>query len=83
MRSLGLDIRAGLHIGEVEVRGDDIGGIAVHIAARVQETANPGEILVSRTITDLVVGSELTFAERGAHELRGIGGSWQLFAASV
>jgi class 3 adenylate cyclase len=83
VRSLGLDIRAGLHIGEVEVRGDDIGGIAVHIAARVQEKAAPGEVLVSRTITDLVAGSELTFAERGEHELRGVGGSWHLFAAAV
>jgi class 3 adenylate cyclase len=83
VRALGLDIRAGLHIGEVEVRGDDIGGIAVHIAARVQEKAGAGEVLVSRTITDLVAGSELTFAERGEHQLRGIGGSWQLFAASV
>ena len=83
VRALGLDVRAGLHIGEIEVRGDDIGGIAVHIAARVQEQAQPGEVLVSRTITDLVAGSDLTFAERGEHQLRGIGGRWQLFAAAV
>jgi class 3 adenylate cyclase len=67
----------------VEVRDHDIGGIAVHIAARVQEKAEPGEVLVSRTITDLVVGSELTFTERGEHQLRGIGGTWQLFAAAL
>lgn len=82
LSTLGLEIRAGLHVGEIEIRDDDIGGIAVHIAARVQEAAEPGEVLVSRTITDLVVGSELTFKDRGEHALQGVGGSWQLFAAA-
>ena len=77
---LGLDLRAGLHTGEVEVRGDDIGGIAVHTAARVQSAADPGEILVSRTVVDLVAGSSLTFGDRGDHELKGVPGTWRLFA---
>jgi class 3 adenylate cyclase len=77
---LGIEIRAGLHTGEVEVRGEDVGGIAVHIAARVQAAAEPGEVLVSRTVNDLVVGSGIAFADRGAHALKGIPGEWQLFA---
>jgi class 3 adenylate cyclase len=77
---LGIQIRAGLHTGEVEVRGDDVGGIAVHIAARVQAAAEPGEVLVSRTVTDLVVGSGIEFADRGARTLKGVPGEWQLFA---
>lgn len=80
-RALGLEIRAGLHIGEVELRDDDIGGIAVHIAARVLEKAEPGEVLVSRTLTDLVAGSGLRFEDRGEHELKGVAEKWQLFAA--
>jgi pimeloyl-ACP methyl ester carboxylesterase len=77
---LGIEVRAGLHTGEVEVRGDDVGGIAVHIAARVQAAAAPGEVLVSRTVSDLVVGSGIGFADRGAHALKGVPGEWQLFA---
>ena len=80
VRALGLEIRAGLHTGEIEVRGDDIGGIAVHIAARVLDKAQPGEILVSRTLTDLVAGSEIQFTDRGEHALKGVGGEWRLFA---
>ena len=80
VRSLGIDIRAGLHAGEVELRGDDIGGIAVHTAARVMGKAGPGEILVSGTVKDLVVGSGIEFIDRGAHELRGLEGEWPLFA---
>ena len=76
----GLPIRAGLHAGEVERRGEDIGGIGVHIAARVMAAAEPGEILVSRTVKDLVVGSEFRFEDRGAHSLKGVEGDWQLFA---
>ena len=77
---LGLDVRVGLHTGEVEVRGDDIGGIAVHIAARVGERAEPKAVWVSRTVTDLVVGSELNFTDCGEHELKGVPGTWHLYA---
>lgn len=76
----GISIRAGLHTGEVEVRGDDVGGIAVHTAARVQAAAEPGEVLVSRTVTDLVAGSGIRFLDRGTHALKGVPGEWQLFA---
>jgi len=81
IRQLGFDIRAGLHTGEIELRGDDIGGMAVNIAARVSALARPGEVLVSRTVTDLVTGSELRFNDRGEHVLKGVPGTWQLFAA--
>jgi class 3 adenylate cyclase len=77
---IGINIRAGLHTGEVEVRGDDVGGIAVHIAARVEAAAAPGEVLVSRTVSDLVVGSGIGFEDRGVHALKGVPGEWQLFA---
>jgi class 3 adenylate cyclase len=77
---LGLQIRAGLHIGEVELRGDDVGGIAVHVAARVMATAGAGEILVSRTVADLVAGSEVVLEDRGSRRLKGVEGDWQLFA---
>jgi class 3 adenylate cyclase len=76
----GLPIRAGLHTGEVEQRGDDVGGIGVHIAARVMAAAGAGEVLVSRTVRDLVVGSEFRFEDRGTHSLKGVEGDWQLFA---
>ena len=81
VRGLELEIRAGLHIGEVEKRGDDVSGLAVHVAARVMGLAEPGEVLVTRTITDLVAGSGLEFEERGEHPLKGIPGDWPLFAA--
>ena len=77
---IGLQIRVGLHTGEVELRDADVGGIAVHLAARVMAAAGPGEILTSRTVRDLVVGSDITLEDRGPHALRGIEGSWQLFA---
>ncbi|HEY5578626.1 MAG TPA: adenylate/guanylate cyclase domain-containing protein [Acidimicrobiia bacterium] len=77
---IGLPIRAGLHTGEVELRGDDLGGLGVHIAARVMATAEPGEILVSRTVRDLVAGSPFRFEDRGSAELKGIEGAWQLYA---
>ncbi|HJP65339.1 MAG TPA: adenylate/guanylate cyclase domain-containing protein [Actinomycetota bacterium] len=80
VRSIGIEIRSGLHTGECEMVGDDVGGIAVHIGARVAGLAEPGEVLVSRTVKDLVVGSGLTFLDRGEHELRGVPGTWQLFA---
>jgi class 3 adenylate cyclase len=79
---LGLDIRAGLHTGECEVMNGDVGGMAVHIGARVAARAGPGEILVSSTVKDLVVGSGIEFADRGAHELKGVPGEWRLFAVA-
>jgi class 3 adenylate cyclase len=79
---IGLQIRAGLHTGEVELRDGDVGGIAVHLAARVMAAAGSGEILVSRTVRDLVVGSDIAVEDHGPHALRGIEGSWQLFAVT-
>jgi class 3 adenylate cyclase len=76
---LGVEARVGVHTGEVERRGDDIAGIGVHIAARVQGCAQPGEVWVSRTVTDLVAGSGIAFGDRGEHELKGVPGPWQLF----
>ncbi|MEQ1702476.1 MAG: adenylate/guanylate cyclase domain-containing protein [Ilumatobacteraceae bacterium] len=80
---LGLGIRSGVHTGEIELRGDDIGGIAVHIASRVARMAAPGEVLVSRTVRDLSVGSGVTFHDRGTHNLKGVPDDWQIFATSV
>jgi class 3 adenylate cyclase len=82
-RQLGLPLRAGLHTGEIEVRGRDIGGIAVHSAARVMAQSGPNEVLVSRVVTDLVAGAGLKFSDRGSFELKGIPGRWDLFAASM
>jgi len=82
-RQLALEVRAGVHTGEVELRGDDIGGIAVHIAARVATLAEPGEVLVSHTVVDLVAGSGIDFADRGMHDLKGVPRSWQLFAVEA
>lgn len=77
---LGVETRAGLHTGEVELRGSDVAGIAVHTAARVMSRAQPNEVLVSRTVTDLVAGSTIRFEARGEHELKGVPGRWQLYA---
>jgi class 3 adenylate cyclase len=77
---VGLQIRAGLHTGEVELRDGDVGGIAVHLAARVMAAAGPGEIFTSRTVRDLVVGATITVEDRGPHALKGIDDPWQLFA---
>ena len=82
VRSLGIEVRAGLHTGECEVRGDDIGGIGVRIGARVSALAGPNEVLVSSTLRDLVIGSGLEFEERGSHELKGVPGEWRLFAVA-
>ncbi len=79
-RKLGIEIRAGLHTGEVEVRGDDIAGIAVHLASRVEAIAQPSEVLVSSAIPPLVAGSGITFIDRGNHNLKGVPSSWKLFA---
>lgn len=82
VRTLGIECRAGLHTGEVELREQDIGGIAVHIAARVKERAGAGEVLVSGAVPPLVAGSGLQFEERGEHDLKGVPGTWVLFALS-
>jgi pimeloyl-ACP methyl ester carboxylesterase len=81
VRGLGLEVRAGLHTGECELVGDDVRGIAVHIGARVAALAGPGEVLVTRTVRDLVAGSGIEFEDRGAHNLKGVPDDWQLFRA--
>jgi len=80
LADIDVQIRAGLHAGEVELRGDDVGGIAVHIAARIMAEAGPGEVVVSRTVRDLVAGSDRQLEDRGTHQLKGVAGDWQLFA---
>jgi len=82
VQALGIEVRAGLHTGECEVRGDDIGGIGVHIGARVSALAGPNEVLVSSTLRDLVIGSGLEFEDRGNHELKGVPGEWRIFAVA-
>jgi class 3 adenylate cyclase len=82
VQALGIQVRAGLHTGECEVRGDDIGGIGVHIGARVSALAGANDVLVSSTLRDLVIGSGLEFDERGTHELKGVPGEWRLFAVA-
>jgi class 3 adenylate cyclase len=83
LRDLGLTVRAGLHTGEVELMGDKVGGIAVHTGARVSAQAGPGEVLVSRTVVDLVAGSGIIFEDRGEHRLKGVPGLWRLFAVTT
>jgi class 3 adenylate cyclase len=80
---LGLEVRSGVHTGEIEMRNDDVAGIAVVIAARVGTLAEPGQVWVSRTVTDLVVGSGLRFTDRGAHTLKGVPGEWNLYAVDL
>jgi class 3 adenylate cyclase len=80
LRELGVDVRVGLHAGEVERRGGDVGGIAVHIGSRVAGVAEPGEIVVSSTVKDLVAGSGIGFRDRGARDLKGVPEPWRLFA---
>jgi class 3 adenylate cyclase len=80
VRDLGVEIRVGVHTGECEVIGASVAGLAVHIGARVAALASPGEVLVSSTVKDLVVGSGFLFKERGRHELKGVPGEWQVFA---
>jgi len=82
-RQIGLPLRAGLHTGEIELRDRDVGGVAVHAAARVMAQCQPDEVWVSRVVTDLVAGAGLKFSERGSHELKGLPGRWDLFAASA
>jgi class 3 adenylate cyclase len=80
MQGLGLEVRVGLHTGEIELEGDAVRGIAVHIGARVASLAGPGEVFVSNTVKDLVAGSGLTFEDRGEHELKGVPDRWHLYA---
>jgi class 3 adenylate cyclase len=80
--AIGLQIRAGTHTGEVELRGADVGGVAVHAAARIASLARPGEVLASRTVRDLTAGSGIAYGNRGTHELKGVPGEWELYAAS-
>ena len=79
----GIHIRAGLHTGEIEVREDDVVGIAVHLASRIEAEADPDEVLVSRTVRDLVTGASFVFEDRGVHSLKGIDGDWRLFAVGA
>ena len=81
VRSLGLEVRCGLHTGECEIVGADLAGIAVHIGARVAALARPGEVLVSQTVRDLVAGSGLAFEAHGTHVLKGVPSEWHLFRA--
>jgi len=81
LRRSGLEVRAGLHAGEIVRRSDHIAGIAVHIGARVCALADPGEVLVTRTVRDLVAGSGIVFEDRGEHELKGVPDRWALYAA--
>jgi class 3 adenylate cyclase len=81
-RQLGLALRVGVHTGEVERRGEDVAGVAVHLAARVQSRASPGEVWVSRTVADLVAGSGIHFTDSGTHDLKGIPERWQLYSAA-
>ena len=80
LNALGISIRAGLHTGEVELLGDEIGGIGVHLAARVLERAGPAELVVSAAVPMLVAGSGIEFEDRGEHELKGVPGTWRLYA---
>ena len=83
VNTLGLDIRAGIHTGEIEMRGDDVAGLAVHIGARVSALAGASEVFVSSTVRDLLVGSRFEFDDRGEHELKGVPGTWRIFAVTV
>ena len=83
IRGIGLEIRAGVHTGEVEFSAGDVRGIAVHIAARVMSLAQPSQVLVSQTVKDLVVGSGLVFEDAGDHELKGVPDRWRLFGVAV
>jgi len=83
MPALGVEVRAGLHAGEVELMGDDVGGIAVHVAARIAALAGPGEVLASRTVRDLAVGSGIDFRTGGSHRLKGVADEWEVFGVEA
>ncbi len=80
--ALGLDVRAGLHTGEIELRDDDIAGIAVHIGKRVSSHAGPGKVFVSRTVADVIAGSDIELSDEGDHELKGVSGTWRLYSVA-
>jgi class 3 adenylate cyclase len=80
LSKVNISLRTGIHAGEIEMRGADVGGLAVHLASRVMSAASPDEILVSRTVRDLVIGSSIAFSDRGQHVLKGIEGEWQLYS---
>jgi class 3 adenylate cyclase len=80
VRALGIEVRVGLHTGEIEVRGADVAGVAVHIGARVAAAASAGEVLVSGAVPSLVAGSGIEFEDRGEHELKGVPGTWRLYS---
>lgn len=80
VKQLGIDVRAGVHTGECEITGDNVGGIAVNIGARIMSNAQPGAVLVSGTVKDLVAGSGIEFEDKGTHALKGVPGEWRLFA---
>ncbi len=82
VRAIGLEIRAGIHTGEIELAAGDIQGIAVHIGARISSLAGAGEVYVSSTVKDLVTGSGIAFEDRGEHELKGIPGAWRVYAVA-
>jgi class 3 adenylate cyclase len=83
VRTLGLQVRAGVHTGEVELADEGVRGLAVHIGARIAALAGDGEVLVSRTVKDLVVGSGLSFADRGRHALKGVPDDWEVYAVEA
>jgi class 3 adenylate cyclase len=83
VHDLGIEIRSGLHTGEVEIIGDDVGGISVHVAARIVANARADEVWTSRTVRDLVAGSQFRFRDQGKYTLRGISGEWPLFAVEA
>ncbi len=81
-KRMGIEIRSGIHTGECEMRGDDIAGLAVHVAARIEALAGPGEVLTSATVVSLITDGSLEFTEHGMHRLKGVDGDWPLFVAS-
>jgi class 3 adenylate cyclase len=83
VRTLGIEVRAGLHTGEIDFVGNDVAGMAVHIGARVSALAGAGEVLVSSTVKDLIAGPGIDFEDRGEHELRGVPDSWRLFSVEA
>ena len=83
MHNVGIEIRSGLHTGEVEIIGNDVGGISVHTAARIMAKAHRDEVWTSRTVKDLVAGSQFKFRDQGTHKLRGVSGNWPLFAVET
>jgi class 3 adenylate cyclase len=83
MHNFGIEIRAGLHTGEVEIIGDDVGGISVHATARIMGNARPDEVWTSRTVKDLVAGTQFKFREQGTYKLRGVLGDWPLFTVAA